>query len=84
MLTNIFEIRLSRQGDTGDSRKEMAVGRSALGEHILLHRAKGAYKVMGNIFPLGSRGNACFGITLSLVVLPAANVTYIFHGFYLR
>jgi len=48
-------------------------------ELILAYHAKGTFKIFGNIFPLGARGDTTFRITYSLIILPAANITYIFH-----
>ena len=54
-----------------------------LGKLILAYAAERAYKVLRNILPLGARRNAVLRRALLLVILPAANLAYIFHLFVL-
>ena len=49
-------------------------------EMILVHAAQRAGEIFGDILPLGAGGNSTLGVAQFLVVLPTANVTYIFHG----
>jgi hypothetical protein len=50
------------------------------GKLILAYAAQGAFKIVGNIFPLGAGCDATLGVALCLVIFPTANVAYIFHS----
>jgi hypothetical protein len=54
-----------------------------LREHILANRTQRADKIFRDIFPLGTGGNAAFGIAQSLIIFPTANVAYMFHIIFL-
>ena len=55
----------------------------SLAELILTYEAQGALKIPGDVFPLGTGGNAALGVAGCLVIFPATNVAYIFHNRFL-
>ena len=50
----------------------------SLGEHILANTAKRALEIVGKVLKLGAGSDTVVGIAESLVVLPAASITYVF------
>ena len=48
-----------------------------------IHRAQRTYKVLGNICPFGSGRDSALRIALCLVVFPTADITHVFHFFFL-
>ena len=58
----------------------MVGGALGFGELVLAGAAEGAGKVVGEILELGAGRDAVVGIADGLVVLPAAEVSDVFHG----
>ena len=48
-------------------------------EHILAYSAKGADEIVGKILEFSTGGNSVLGIAESLIIFPAANITYVLH-----
>jgi len=52
-------------------------------EFFFAYSAEGALEILGQILEFRSGSDSVFGISLSLVVFPAANLTYVFFHFIL-
>ena len=48
---------------------------------VFSYATKGAYKVIGKVFKLGTWGDAIISVACSLVINPSANVAYILFHF---
>ena len=46
---------------------------------VFAHKAEGALKIFGKIFPLGAGCNAVFGRALFFVLFPTAYIAYVCH-----